>query len=397
MKAKVNVFIYGYSPKTIELKPSNKLIVIIPSYRKKAYIKIGFEMKNVKAVERITLKACFLELKKIALECQIEKIFTLDESVMDWCGLLNDYFTKACSQSLQNALFKDKYFMRVFLQGIVDQPNFYEYNELNEGLFALLAKPRKMASAIGIKKCNSSADIETVIPKDEYIFEEVVQYDEMFTTDGYAINGRIARFFSHQYDNKIFDSIQQLSDEGHILVYTNSYYRKDITLIEDLYKASEKIIETFCKDRVTAFHFEFFYQKAKRKIAFCEVGSRFGGGRIPQLIRDAFGCDVLGEYWELQESEDAVIDYSGGVIIKPSCVAATFMALQVDGLIKCEVSPKIDGIKEFIRYKTRGEHSKRAQSVDELLYTCRFVARDEIEMNEVVKELVSESKKMFYY
>lgn len=395
MKCSINVFIYGYSPKTIGLKASKTLVVIVPSFRRETYFEIGFGLGNVKTVESITLKSCFLELQKIELEYHIEKVFTLDESIMDWCGILNDYFTNSRSQSLQNALFKDKYFMRVFLQGIVDQPNFYEYKDLKENYSNMLAKPRKMASAYGIKNCNSYADVESITSKDDYVFEAIVDYDEMFTTDGYAIDGKIVRFFSHQYDNKIFEAIHNLSDEGHVLVYTNSYYWKDMALIDKLYRQSKKIIEIFCKDSVTAFHFEFFYNKAEQKIVFCEVGSRFGGGRIPQLIKDAFDCDVLGEYWKWQESTDTTTDFSDGVVLKPSCVAATFMALQIDGLIKNDINLSNDDVKEFVRYKTIGECSKKAQSVDELLYLCRFVAKDEDQMNVIIKELVNASKKMF--
>lgn len=394
MKPKTKVFIYGYSPKTIELKPSKNLMVIVPAFRKKIYIEIGFDEKNVRVVRNMTIKACFVELQKIEKENDIEKVFTLDESIMDWCGLLNDFFTKVCSQSLQNALFKDKYLMRVFLQGAVNQPDFYEYSELDGKSFNMLAKPRKMASANGIMECNTHADIEAITSKEEYVFEEIVQYDEMFTVDGYAINGKIKRFFSHQYDGKILESVQQTTNEGHVLVYTNSYYWRDFTLIERLYEASEKILEIFCRDKITPFHFEFFYKKSNYKIVFCEVGSRFGGARIPQLIRDAFNCDVLKEYWKWQASAEFIAENSDERIMKPTCVAATFMALTVNGVIKKDIRPRTEDVKEYLQFKTVGALCKKAQSIDELLYICRFVARDEEEMKNKVEELVRLSKKM---
>lgn len=395
MRPKTNVFIYGYSPQTIELKPLKNLIIIVPESKKEKYIRIGFHEKKVKTVQYMTVKLCFVELKHIEKEYEIEKVFTLDEAIMDWCGLLNDFFTKVRSQSLQSALFKDKYLMRVFLQGVVSQPAFYTYSELGGKTYNMLAKPRKMASANGIMKCNSQADIEAITSKDEYVFEENVQYDEMFTVDGYAINGKIKRFFSHQYDGKILESVQQNSNEGHVLVYTNSYYWKDSTLIERLYQISEKILAVFCRDTITPFHFEFFYKKKKQQIVFCEVGSRFGGGRIPQLIKDAFNCDVLNEYWQTQVSAESLVESFDEQIMKPSRVAATFMALTVNGLITKDIRSHFNGVQEYLQYKMVGTLCSKAQSVDELLYMCRFVAKDEKEMNHKVKELVKLSKMMF--
>ncbi len=79
---------------------------------------------------------------------------------MDIVGFLNDHFVEKNTHSVSNLLFKDKYFMRSFLVGVVNQPYFRLLESENDlRVFwnnckssAAILKPRNEAGSNGIKK-----------------------------------------------------------------------------------------------------------------------------------------------------------------------------------------------------------------------------------------------------
>jgi hypothetical protein len=326
---------------------------------------------------------------KINNKENIEEIFTLDETIMDWVGALNDYYCKHESQFLKNTIFKDKYYMRCFFDGTVEQPKYSE--ELDEKIkFEVIRKPRKKSCAEGIVLCNSEIKGDKKISSEDYIYEEYISYDQMFTSDGYACNGKIVRFFSHCYDGKILEEIWKHNKrEKYILAYTNKYYWSDYAVITRLYEETSRIIEKYAKNIVIPFHFEWFYIKESNSFIFCEGACRFGGSRIPQMITDSFGVDVLGEYWEhkINNISKENVDMEK-VLLRPIRISGTYNSLITKGTKKDVSEIDDNSIREFISYVKPGIKYENAKNVSELSFLCRFCVNDWDEFT-IIKNKIS--------
>lgn len=105
-------------------------------------------------------------------------------------------------------------------------------------------------------------------------------------------------------------------------------------------------------DELTPFHFEFFYDINAEKIVFCEVGKRFGGGKIPTLIQESFNINILEEYWQLLFLSDS--DLISSNLLLPSKISTYYQATRRDG----EVKSGYQTLKIFL-----GLHSPDALSI----------------------------------
>lgn len=294
-------FIWRFNPKIIQIPDSKNITYIVPESKLDSYKAFS----NVIYLTDINFKEVYLALKKCDLS-NIEDIFTLDEECMDWVGILKSIFIPTASVS-SNFLFKDKYFMRSALQGVIEEPDF-EYLNLDniqdDFYIDSLAKPRTSDSAKGILRFSKRVDLKKLmnsqyyLGNNEYMVEEFVDYDKMFTVDGYTDFHNHERFFSHEYNSKISD----FSSTGYLTLHTSSFYYTNPEKLKQLFMLSKKVLSCLAsKNEIVPFHFEWFYSTKKDKFTFTEVGKRFGGAKIPELIKYSFGVDILKEYWALQE------------------------------------------------------------------------------------------------
>ena len=230
----MHIVLFRYSARVAKLDYlfGRDVTVISPDNQKQKYedySKDGHLLPHVIFLEDFTLPNIVVEIRKISQNTEIESITTLSEEDMDIAGFLNDHFVERNTQSISNLLFKDKYFMRSFLVGVVNQPYFRlleSENDLSifwdncESSVAIL-KPRNGAGSNGIKKINRNENIDSVYFEKNYILEEYVHIDKMITCDGYSIGNEIKRFYVHEYEELLFNS---LSSSGYYLVKTSSLY-----------------------------------------------------------------------------------------------------------------------------------------------------------------------------
>ncbi|HGQ8312017.1 TPA: carboxylate--amine ligase, partial [Streptococcus pneumoniae] len=125
----MHIVLFRYSARVVKLKYlyNRNVVIIAPEVQRKKYedyLAEGNNLPKVIFLEDFILPNIILEIRRISQNTEVESITTLSEEDMDIVGFLNDHFVEKNTHSVSNLLFKDKYFMRSFLVGVVNQPYF---------------------------------------------------------------------------------------------------------------------------------------------------------------------------------------------------------------------------------------------------------------------------------
>lgn len=317
-------FIYKYSPKTIGLTPQDNLKVIVPRSKVEEYLKLGFNKISIIHLKNLTfysLISFFRTEQKLEL---IEEIFTLDESLMSDIGLLSSIFTSGIKGTESKLFFKDKYYMRSILNGIVKQPRIFEEWDITQLPKQGIIKPRRSEAGKGVFIYNTKDALQKDLrfltkDTDQVLIEELVDYEVMLSCDGIVSNGKLIYAFVHEYIGKI----TEISEKNINIKRTASYYWKNPKVINAIIQNSQKVVDYLGdKNDTYPIHFEWFYSEKKNELIFCEGACRFGGARIPFLIEDAFGLNILSKYWEVKFNKNI----ENKKVFFPKNIASSFLA-----------------------------------------------------------------------
>lgn len=386
-------------------------IIIAPESQREKYEKFnaqGFYVNNVNFISDFTLPKIIQLIKQISLDKEINSITTLSEDDMDWVGMLHDHFVFGNSHFASNSLFKDKYYMRSFLVDVVNQPKFrlienpndidIFWNESN-GKKAII-KPRFGAGSYGVKKVykhDTNFDGIENLYSGNYLIEEYIDVNDMFTCDGYSIGSEVVRFFSHEYEELLLDSFSSNHD---FVIRTNSYYWKDCEMIWKAFIESRKVLEIFSvKNEITPFHFEWFVDTSSGEMIFCEVGKRFGGADIPFIIEYAFNVDVLKEYWNILESRKNELTVIRTItdLEQPNLIAATYCPYKREGkIISIPDKSLFDWTNNTWIFVKDGTETRNSSSIVENIFISEFTSKTEYEYYKNLKRL-RELRDMFEY
>lgn len=386
---------------------NDNFIILAPKERENKYdesIKRGDREAKVIFLEDYTLPNLVVKIRALKKEFLIDSITTLCEEYVDWAGFLDDHFVEKNTKSVSNLMFKDKFYMRSFLTDIVEQPYFRLLESENDlRIFweksctsTAIIKPRRGAACIGIKKIDKQTVLDENYFGDHFIIEEFVDVKTMITCDGYAIGNSVKRFFVHDNVKLLLESLS--STNGYYLLRTSRLY-SDNDLIKLIFSECEKVIKEFSvKDELTPFHFEWFVDISERRVLLCEVGKRFGGGDIPDLINDVYNVNVLKEYWEIMSSSDNIKNINYGEIIKvPKKISATFALYKQAGHVQSIPDEKELSWAEMVYLPLKiGEYVQAAENIVENALMVRFQARNEIELEERIEKLDTFSKGIIY-
>lgn len=405
----MHIVLFRYSARVVQLDylAHKDVLVIAPENQRKkyeSYLKEGHPLPRILFLEDFVLSEIILEIRKIHQKHKIESITTLSEEDMEMAGFLHDHFVCKNTRSVSNLLFKDKYYMRSFLTGIVKQP-YFRLLESKEDLECFwkvartskaILKPRNQAGAVGVKKITSNSEIPEEYYAGKYLVEEYISIDKMITCDGYAMGRHIKRFFVHEYEELLLDS---LSSSGYYLIRTSTLYEERADLLELAYESCQKVLAIFSvRDEVTPFHFEWFFDFATKEMVLCEVGKRFGGADIPQLILDSYGVDILKEYWEIltdKESAKKVGDAKGFSF--PQRISATFSLYRDNGrILAIPAKDQLEWANKVYIFVKPGEDSKKAENIVENSMLVQFTCKNKLELDQRIKELKELSKKFKY-
>ncbi|RLK63983.1 carboxylate--amine ligase [Atopobacter sp. AH10] len=405
----MHVVLFRYSARVVKLDciAHKNVLVIAPENQRKKYDSYGQEghpLPKVIFLEDFVLPNIIAEIRKIKQNEVIESITTLSEEDIDIAGFLHDHFVCHNSKAVSNLLFKDKYYMRSFLYGVVKQPYFrllaskedmdYFWEKCRTRTAVL--KPRNLAGAMGIKKIGAEDVVGEEYYNGNYLIEECVDIDKMITCDGYALGQQIKRFYIHEYEELLLDSLRT---KGYYLIRTSTLYEKGKDFLQVAYEACQKVLEVFSVEgEITPFHFEWFYDFRSKEIVFCEVGKRFGGGDIPQLILDSYGVDVIKEYWEILTDKAYLerIDYSD-VLARPQRISATFSLYREKGkVIGAPSQDTMNWANKVYIFVKPGDSSNEARDVVENSMLVQFSCLSEAELKQRVEELRNISKAFKY-
>lgn len=396
----MHIILFRYSARVVMLNHlfETNSIVIAPKSQEQKYITFeeeGNPLPNVIFIEDYTLPNIVLELRKIKKSETIESITTLSEEDMDWVGLLHDHFVTGNSRFVSNSLFKDKYLMRSLLIDEVKQPYFRLLE--SQGDFdkfwsqvtndIAIIKPRYGAGSEGVFKVGREEKVLDKYFSGKYLIEEFVALEKMMTCDGYAFGTKICRFFSHEYEELLLDTLNTTKE---IIVRTNKLYQTKIELIEKAYRECKKVLSVFSVEgELTPFHFEWFYSVQTEELLFCEVGKRFGGAEIPKLINYSFNVDVLKEYWQALIGDDKGIHIDGAKdLLLPKKISTTYSPYRQEGtLVSVPQNFEFDWTENTYVFVKVGDKTESAESIVENNFMSQFISENEIEYQENLKKI----------
>ncbi|MFR0584958.1 carboxylate--amine ligase [Lactobacillus porci] len=370
-------FIWAYNPKVVGIRPSQGISFIVPEAKKESYFSLGTD--QIISVKRIDFQTVYPVFKKKQAEGEkITDIFTLQEEIMDWVGVLKAIFVPG-KTGVSDVLFKDKYYMRSVLKQEIAEPNFYELTENSavESIHEGMIKPRRADSTKGISYFKAPLPLSSLknqcgyLSDKDLLVESFVHYDRMFTVDGYTDFQGHSRFFSHEYNNKLSD----FKKTGYFTLHTSSFYYQDQQLLQKLFALSKQALQALNVEKdITPFHFEWFYSDKDQSFVFTEVGKRFGGAKIPKLVKQSFGVDLLEEYWKMQEGRAKEIDWEQP--LSPRVCSSSYVQLTNGKTMMESIEDKIPDLFTYEQNYPIGEPSRAAESIGDAFFLAQFTSRD---------------------
>ena len=333
----MEVFHYKFSPFGIGAQfIDDSIIIVAPKFQFTKYKEIqkNYNIKlNIIYIDEINFQSIYNLLTQLLQNSlDIDRVFTLCESDIEWTGFLDQLLFK--NESFMHSIaYKNKFYMRCALLNVVKQPMFCLSDDFLEGMKSfrqnakILIKPTNLDSASGIKRSNYNQLLVDYKKYRGYVFEEEIDYDFMVTCDGVAFGTDIIHFSVHEYENKILDCI-----EKHIplIVKTSSLYQTKFDMVKKLFIESEKIIKklNFSNTDITPFHFEWFI--SENTLTFCEAAIRFGGGNIPFIILHEYGINLFDIYWNKRLISKISVDS----LPIPAKNIASYLYPQTKGVLK---------------------------------------------------------------
>ncbi|HFU3817555.1 TPA: carboxylate--amine ligase [Streptococcus suis] len=405
----MHVVLNRYSSRIFRLNYlfNKEAVALVPLQIKEKYdlaVTEGDLLPEVIFIEDYTLPSLVSEIRKLSKNNNIESVTTLCEEDVDWAGFLNDHFAKKNTTSVSNLLFKDKYLMRSFLYGIVNQPYFrlleskkdLELFWKNSKKDIAVIKPRNGAACVGIKKITIDTEVESNFYDGSYLIEEFINFTGMITCDGYSVGASIKRFYVHENVEPLLDS---LKNKGYYLLRTSKLYYENYEMIESAFLNCEIVLEEFSVEaEVTPFHFEWFYDLENHQLTLCEVGKRFGGGYIPKLINDVYGTDILYEYWEILTKNSVPKVLEGVAVIDiPKKISATFALYKKSGYVN--KVPRIEGIEwaqKIYLNLNKGDLVDASESIIDNSMLVQFISDSENDFLEKLNKIISLSTEIEY-
>ncbi len=286
-------------------------------------------------------------------------------------------------QNLDSAYFyRNKIQMKNTLKDHVRCPNFKEistmldideFTDLN-GL-PVVIKPVDGMGGMDTFIINSVEElVETkeVIDLDamNYMIESFVD-GEMYSVDGLVIKDKIEFCSVSKYHNSV---LVYKENKGHSLELVSP--KEEI--FTKLKRFTEKIIEVSPNPEILVFHCEIFVNK-DNELIFCEIASRLGGARIPELIRQSYGINMEETYCRLLCNLKVDIPTNSDMLKH----TAVYLIPKSNGkLISTIEKFPFDWVLEYQPYLSVGSESGKSISSSDIFGTVIFEANNKDELRE---------------
>ncbi|TDL33469.1 hypothetical protein EVU91_13220 [Macrococcoides bohemicum] len=272
-------------------------------------------------------------------------------------------------QKINNAeVFRNKYIMKKKLLEKKFIISNFEGNLTREKILFFIKKNGKSVlkplygvASKGIFIIDAETNLENIVCKinlDNYILEKYVDFKAMYSIDSLVINGVPVINAAHKYN--IDPLMMTNTNKWHVVNQLNI----DSTFSKRLIEIQKSLIDKLENENSSyAMHTEVFHTIDDR-IMICEVASRFGGARIPDLLNNAFKVNVYDMYldslFEQRITQDKVVEQKSKVcsILIPKVIG------EVNGFPDKETL-NLPFISEYSLYVKNGDYIKEMKhSVD---------------------------------
>lgn len=226
----------------------------------------------------------------------IKLVHVMDESDIERAAMVRQLFQLPGQKMLSAQLYRDKYLMKYLLQDIVKLPNFTLIENKQDVIhfiqcngLPIVLKPRKGWASNHMHKIIAVSQIDDITDFSGYLAESWIDKSKMYTVDGIQIDGEIKWYAIHEYDKNILESIENNQDGFAMLTSPKMFDQDFRTKVKEY---TNKILRRLNANEnfTSAFHLEFFYTNGE--FIFCEIGSRLGGGKTMDLIKETYDIDL---------------------------------------------------------------------------------------------------------
>ncbi|WP_020570164.1 ATP-grasp domain-containing protein [Neolewinella persica] len=238
---------------------------------------------------------------------QVDRIVALDDFDVEKAAYLREEFRLPGMGQTTARYFRDKLAMRVQArdQG-VPVPKFSDlFNDVRLTEFAntieypCLIKPRGEASATGIKKVHSAAELWQHVhslgeKRDQYLVEQFRPGD-VYHVDAISVDGEIVFCQSSRY----LDTPFEVAHGGGIFRSVSvPYHHPDA---ETLRRLTGEVMDAFHM-QFSASHTEFI-KMPDGSFVFLETASRVGGAHLAEMVEAATGISLWAEWARLETAK----------------------------------------------------------------------------------------------
>ncbi|CAM3119629.1 hypothetical protein STFE110948_02970 [Streptobacillus felis] len=406
------ILLHQFSPYSINLEytANDNIVVIAPVFQKIKYENYKKSLPKIIFLEDYTLVEILKVIFDLSKENNIEKVYTLNEDIIEWAALISEFFNNKESELVKSLLYTNKYYMRSFLNGIVNQPYFRLLKSVND--LDLFWENTKVDKAIIKPTVGMSSEKIFIINRGDdeiknefykynmkFLIEEYLEIDYMLTADGYSIGKDIILFSSHEYERPLLNVLKGNSKE--YIVRTNPNYSKNIKLMEKLLLESKKVLECFINDKsVNGFHYEWFYDFDKDKFYLCEVAKRFGGASIPFLFNYAFNINLMENFWNsfIKDGEYDEKKIKKNSVINPQKIAGCYMRGLKDGkkIVKGLNIEDFKWTKNTWIFIKENQETINNNNISDVISLSEIVSETEEDFESQIKELNRLTEKIEY-
>jgi hypothetical protein len=251
----------------------------------------------------------------LARTVPIDRIMALDDFDLEKAALLREHFRLPGLGETATRFFRDKLAMRTRAAASdIPVPEFtptFNYEQIDHFLRRVpgpwVLKPRMLAGAIGIKKCESAEDVWDKIHNagdlQSYLVLERFVPGDIFHVDSIWFQGEVVYSVASAYGTPPLE----VTTEGGI--FTTQILDRENEPAKSLKSLNEQVLRTFglC-DGVS--HSEFIRGRADGKLYFLETSARVGGAHISDLIEQATGINLWEEWAKLEVASARNLAYN---------------------------------------------------------------------------------------
>lgn len=236
---------------------------------------------------------------------RIERIVALDEFDMEMAAHLREHLRLPGLGLTTTAYFRDKLAMRIRAdQAGILVPEFtpvINYDDLRVWMEHVpapwLLKPRAEASAIGIRRVQSSEEVWRTLDqlgdRQSYFLMERFVPGEIFHVDGLTWDRKVIYSAASQYGKP---PMQTMHEGGVFTTRTIDRSSKDATALTSL---NATLVPALGLVRGVT-HAEYIRSDADGRFYFLEVAARVGGAFIAELLQYANGLNLWAEWARIE-------------------------------------------------------------------------------------------------